>query len=214
MSRLISFAWAYSDCKERKPRITKWKILAHTEIRTHDSWFSSLVPYPWVYPDWYTNDYLKLFQYNTGVHCAIYSYIVPCKREFSFHVFRNVIIWNGCHFDVWPIDIGHSNSTMTPISYNYNTKYTTKCKHALALYDVAINSTTLISLSMHLYTLDGRHAWFHLYGTTRPARSASKATKYKMKNSCPQWDSNPELWDLKSDPLPIEQIRLDVSCTI
>ena len=30
---------------------------------------------------------------------------------------------------------------MTSISYNYNTKYTTKCKHALALYDVAINST-------------------------------------------------------------------------
>ena len=30
---------------------------------------------------------------------------------------------------------------MTSISYNYNTKYTTKYKHALALYDVAINST-------------------------------------------------------------------------
>ena len=27
MSWLISFAWAYSGCKERKPRITKWKIL-------------------------------------------------------------------------------------------------------------------------------------------------------------------------------------------
>ena len=30
---------------------------------------------------------------------------------------------------------------MTSISYNFNTKYTTKWKHALALYDVAINST-------------------------------------------------------------------------
>ena len=39
------------------------------------------------------------------------------------------------------------------------------------------------SLSMHLYTSDGRHAWFHLHGTSRPARSASEATKYKMKNS-------------------------------
>ena len=34
-----------------------------------------------------------------------------------------------------------SNSKMTSISYNYNTYYTAKCKHALALYDVAINST-------------------------------------------------------------------------
>ena len=39
------------------------------------------------------------------------------------------------------------------------------------------------SLSMHLYNSDGRHAWFHLHGTTRPDRSASEATKYKMKNS-------------------------------
>ena len=39
------------------------------------------------------------------------------------------------------------------------------------------------SLSMHLYNSDGRHAWFHLHGTSRPDRSASEATKYKMKNS-------------------------------
>ena len=36
---------------------------------------------------------------------------------------------------------------------------------------------------MHLYTSDVRHAWFHLHGTSGPARSASEATKYKMKNS-------------------------------
>ena len=109
ISRLISFAWANSECKERKPRITKWKILAHTGTRTHDPWFSSPVPYPLRRPGWYTNDNLKLFQKNTGIHCAIYSYIVPCERVFSFcHVFRNVIIWNGCHFAVWPIDIGQT----------------------------------------------------------------------------------------------------------
>ena len=39
------------------------------------------------------------------------------------------------------------------------------------------------SLSMHLCNSDGRHAWFHLHGTSRPDRSASEATKYKMKNS-------------------------------
>ena len=69
------------------------------------------------------------------MHCAIYSYIVPYGRDFSFcHVFRNVRYW--------------SNSKITSISYNYNTKYTTKCKHALALYDVAINSTMHICILM------------------------------------------------------------------
>ena len=38
------------------------------------------------------------------------------------------------------------------------------------------------SLSMHIYNSDGRHAWFHLHGASRPARSASEATKFKMKN--------------------------------
>ena len=38
------------------------------------------------------------------------------------------------------------------------------------------------SLSMHIYNSDGCHAWFHLHGASRPARSASEATKYKMKN--------------------------------
>ena len=62
-------------------------------------------------------------------------------RVFSFcHVFRNVIIWYGCHFAIWQIDIG-SNSKMKSISYNYNTEYTTKWIHSLAWYDVAINST-------------------------------------------------------------------------
>ena len=39
------------------------------------------------------------------------------------------------------------------------------------------------SLSMHIYNSDGRHAWFHLHGTSRPDRSASEASKYKIKNS-------------------------------
>ena len=34
-----------------------------------------------------------------------------------------------------------------------------------------------LSLSMHIYNSDGRHAWFHLHGASRPARSASEATK-------------------------------------
>ena len=72
----------------------------------------------------------------------------------------------------------------------------------------------MIILSMHLYTFDERHAWFHLYVTSRPARSASKATKSKMKNSCLRWDSNPQPRYLKSNALPIELNGLDESCTI
>ena len=139
MSRLILFAWVNSGCKERTPRITKWKILALTGTRTHDPWFSSLVPNPLGLPIWYTNENLKLIQYNTGVHCAIYSYILPYETVFLFcHVFRSHMKWMSfrCLTNrYW------SNSKMTSISNNYNTKYTTKWKHALALYGVAINCT-------------------------------------------------------------------------
>ena len=64
------------------------------------------MPNPFGHQIWDTNNNLKLIQYNIGFHCAIYSYIVPCERLFSFcQVFRNVIIWYGCHFAVWPKDI-------------------------------------------------------------------------------------------------------------
>ena len=39
--------------------------------------------------------------------------------------------------------------------------------------------------------------------------SASKATKYKMKNPCPQWDSNPQPWDFA---LPTELAGLVECC--
>ena len=139
---LISFAQAKSSCKERKPRITKWKMLAHTGNRTHDPWFSSLVPNPLGNPIWYTNDNLKPIQLNTGVHCAIYIYIVPCERLFSFcHIFRNVYMnmkWMSfCCLTsryCW-------NSKMTSISYYYITEYMTNWKQSLTWYDVAIKST-------------------------------------------------------------------------
>ena len=38
----------------------KMKNFAQSGTRTHDPWFSSLVPYPWGYPVWYTNANLKL----------------------------------------------------------------------------------------------------------------------------------------------------------
>ena len=58
---------------------------------------------------------------------------------------------------------------------------------------------------MHIYNSDGRHTWFHLHGASRPARSASEATKYKMKNSLSIVGTrNPQPFDSKSDALPTE----------
>ena len=72
----------------------------------------------------------------------------------------------------------------------------------------------MIIFSMHLYTSNERHACFHLYGASRPARSASKATQSKIKISCPQWDSTQQPWNLKSDALPFEltSLKKDVLC--
>ena len=94
---------------------------------------------------------------------------------------------------------------------------TLKLVRTLLNYDVLGTSTAavffqMIILSMHIYISDGRHAWFHLYGASRPARSTPKATKYKMKNPCPQWVSNPQPWDLKY--LPTELVGLIESCLL
>ena len=63
MSWLISFEWAYSGCKERKPRITKWKIHAHSRTPTHDPSITSLVPNPLDHQIWHTN--VIWFRYGT-----------------------------------------------------------------------------------------------------------------------------------------------------
>ena len=55
---------------ERKPRVTKWKILAYSGTRTHNPWITSLVPNPLGHQISYTIDNLKLIQENTGFHCA------------------------------------------------------------------------------------------------------------------------------------------------
>ena len=46
--------------KEQKPRITKWKILAHSGTWTHDPWITSLVATPWGHHIWNTNDNFKI----------------------------------------------------------------------------------------------------------------------------------------------------------
>ena len=45
---------------------------------------------------------------------------------------------------------------------------------------------------------------FICVGTSWHAKCASNATNYKMKNSCPQCDSNRQPWYLLSDDLPTE----------
>ena len=68
------------------------------------------------------------------------------------------------------------------------------------------------TLSMHLYTSDGRHAWFHLHGTSWPARSASEATKYKMKNSLSTVGLEPTTLPSLINALPTELAGLGECC--
>ena len=46
------------------------------------------------------------------------------------------------------------NSKMKSISYNYNTEYTTKWKHSVARYDVAINSTMQTCILLVKFYID------------------------------------------------------------
>ena len=43
-----------------KPRIIKWKILAHSGTRSNDPWITRLLPRPLGHQIWHTNDNLKL----------------------------------------------------------------------------------------------------------------------------------------------------------
>ena len=82
-----------------------------------------------------------------------------------------------------------------------------KLVHTLWNYRVLGTSAVPIFLSNdHLPRVNAMLDF--IYGTSRPARSKSKGTKCKMKNSCSQLDSNPQPWNLKSDALSTELIRL------
>ena len=58
-----------------------------------------------------------------------------------------------------------------------------KLVRTLSKYRVLGTSTTVIllsndhSLCAPIYTSEECHAWYHLYGTSRPTRNTSKATK-------------------------------------
>ena len=112
---------------------------------------------------------------------------------------QNTVVWQSVwrYMDLTWIS-GRSWNWLVHVNY-------LKLVRTLLNYHVLGTSTTTVFLSNDhsLYApMDGRHAWFHLHGTSRP--SASEALKYQMKNSCPQWDSNPQPWNFKSDSLPTE----------
>ena len=65
-----------------------------------------------------------------------------------------------------------------------------------ALLSTAAIFFQMIILSMHLYTSDECHTWFHLYGTSRPARSALKAAKWKRLAQSGTRTNNPEIWSM------------------
>ena len=71
------------------------------------------------------------------MHCAIYSYIVQCESVFAFCcVFSIVVVWNGCHFAVWPISIGQTEK-WHPF-HMITLRNTWQNENSLAWYDVAI----------------------------------------------------------------------------
>ena len=129
MSRLISFAWAYSGCKERKPMILKWKILTHTGTRNHDPWFSSLMPYLLGRPVWYTNDNLNL---SSRIQvCTVLFIATSYHARKCFFCYRLFVI-------DWDVFLVH-------LSWSY-------CNHALSVTRPSVvgNFSTAERIQRHL----------------------------------------------------------------
>ena len=101
--------------------------------------------------------------------------------------------------DIWSIN----SDTHQPVEIQSRNFYLKLVRTNLILGTAAIFLSNDHSLYAPI-TLDECYAWFHLYGTSWHANGVSKATIYRMKNSCPQWDSNPQPWDFKHDALPTE----------
>ena len=88
-------------------------------------------------------------------------------------------------------------------SFNFNVQYLITIVYGRFIQTLLYPRLQIIVVTASAYSFNG---------TSRPARSASGATKYKMKNSRPQWDSNPQPSDLKSDALPTELAGLGECC--
>ena len=138
MSWLISFAWTYSNCKERKPGITKLKILVHSGTRADDPWITKLLPQPLGYQILYTIDNLKPNQKTQ--QCV---FILSCIQ------YCNYIIWVSfcCLTNIY-----WTNSKMTSI---FITTIPNAWQNKNNLPYVAINTTrntcgTLVSFKLSI----------------------------------------------------------------
>ena len=86
------------------------------------------------------------------------------------------------HNPMWNMAVNNISYPIYPLSMRTEKGYITRII-PFFLYSVYYHRHFFFGMmSMHLYTSDEYHSWFHLYGNSRCARSASKATKYKMKN--------------------------------
>ena len=114
-----------------------------------------------------------------------------------------------------------SNSKMTSISYHYNIEYTTKWKainsamktcilllkasaHSFKQFTSRLlKSTFSLSLCTYITRMDVMLDFICMGPVDLPgARRKRQNTKWKI--SSPQWDSNPQPFDSKSDALPTE----------
>ena len=120
-----------------------------------------------------------------------------CKRIVSQFIHDNMItcfVWRWMYryiilrFSWTRVCVVHAIYTSMHVIFKYNADYSAVLFKASAHSFKQFTSRLLklsFSLSMHIHNPDGRHAWFHLYGTSRPVRSASEAKKIQNENFLP-----------------------------
>ena len=117
--------------------------------------------------------YVCPFWYRTSTHANICR--LHCMKQHQIDSFMYLVDWVHKGEQTYP-------KIIIVWSWVYLISYIKASAHSFKQFTSRLLKLSF-SLSMHLYNSDGRHAWFHLHGTSRPDRSASEATKYKMKNS-------------------------------
>ena len=97
MSRLISFPWAYSGCKERKPRITKWNIAVRK---------TQMPPFPNIRRVGLTFDLLTWMSWGSSTHQGLSAYQVWSFSGKVFPSYQLQKVWEtDMTFDLGPSDL-------------------------------------------------------------------------------------------------------------
>ena len=156
-----------------------------------------------------------LLQEHDFVHLLVYTFLVigvisvesmSLTRLWQEYIF----IFNAISCRKWVCHLREKKTTtnLPRSGTNISDDRSLKLVRTLLNYRVLGTSTAGVfsfKLSFSLWTYITRMNVmldFILYGTSRSARSASKAKKFKMKNSYSQWETDTQTWDLKSDALP------------